>query len=50
MLELRLADIPSVGTTDNEQQFDWCIFKCVLKTYCAPISLQAWCLPGPMVL
>lgn len=31
MLELRLADIPSVGTTDNELQFDWCIFKCVFK-------------------
>lgn len=31
MLELIFADIPSVGTTDNELQFDCCVFKCVLK-------------------
>lgn len=39
MLELIFADIPSVGTTDNELQFDCSIFKSVLKTHYVPISL-----------
>lgn len=50
MLELIFADIPSVGTTDNELQFDCCSFKCVLKTFYVPISLQAQYMPSPVVL
>lgn len=50
MLELVFADIPSVGTTDNELQFDSCASKCVFKPFRVPESFQAQYMLSPIVL